>query len=153
MGLDMYLNASRYLSDYHDADKEKKKQLLQLFPELHSYLQKERNPFREVNVEVCYWRKANAIHGWFVDNVQSGEDDCKKYHVDRDQLEELRDLCNKVLADRTLAPDLLPSRSGFFFGNTDYDDSYFDDLEHTVASLDNALKFPDCWEFDYQSSW
>jgi hypothetical protein len=153
MGLDMYLNASRYLSDYHEADKEKKKQLLQIFPELHSYLEEEKNPFREVTVEVCYWRKANAIHGWFVDNVQSGEDDCKKYYVDRNRLEELRDLCKKVLADRTLAADLLPSCSGFFFGNADYDDWYFKDLNHTVASLDKILKLPDGWVFEYQSSW
>lgn len=153
MGLDMYLNASRYLSDYQDADKEKKKQLLQLFPELHSYLEEERNPFREVTAEVCYWRKANAIHGWFVDNVQDGEDDCRKYYVHRNHLEELRDLCKKILEDRTLAPNLLPSRAGFFFGNADYDDWYFKDLEHTVASLDKALEFPDCWEFQYQSSW
>lgn len=26
--------------------------------------------------EIAYWRKANAIHRWFVDNVQNGTDDC-----------------------------------------------------------------------------
>lgn len=26
-----------------------------------------------------YWRKANAIHRWFVDNVQHGDDDCREY--------------------------------------------------------------------------
>lgn len=52
----------------------------------------------EIVEEVAKWRKANAIHKWFVDNVQDGEDDCKEYHVSHDQLTELRDLCAKVLA-------------------------------------------------------
>ena len=43
--------------------------------------------------EVMYWRKANAIHKWFVDNVQGGEDDCREYPVSNDQLIELRDTC------------------------------------------------------------
>ena len=30
-----------------------------------------------IDEEVGYWRKANAIHKWFVDNVQDGNDDCK----------------------------------------------------------------------------
>ncbi len=27
-----------------------------------------------IREEVLYWRKANAIHQWFVENVQGGED-------------------------------------------------------------------------------
>ena len=30
-----------------------------------------------VSVNAAYWRKANAIHKWFVDNVQDGEDNCQ----------------------------------------------------------------------------
>ena len=26
--------------------------------------------------QIASWRKANAIHKWFVDNVQDGVDDC-----------------------------------------------------------------------------
>jgi hypothetical protein len=36
-----------------------------------------------------YWRKANAIHQWFVENVQAGEADCREYYVSRTQLEAL----------------------------------------------------------------
>ena len=32
-------------------------------------------------VEVAYWRKANAIHGWFVYNIQDGVDDQNEYYV------------------------------------------------------------------------
>ena len=34
-----------------------------------------------IEEEAGYWRKANAIHRWFVENVQKGEDDCRDYYV------------------------------------------------------------------------
>ena len=48
--------------------------------------------------QVAYWRKANAIHEWFVNHVQDGEDDCD-YHdeVTKEILEELLDTCEEVL--------------------------------------------------------
>lgn len=49
-----------------------------------------------------YWRKANAIHKWFVDNVQYGEDDCGSYEVSVEQLLELRDACKKVIRSSKL---------------------------------------------------
>ena len=52
--------------------------------------------YRKTGVAV-YWRKANAIHKWFVDNVQDGKDDCGIYEVEFEQLKRLRDTCKKVL--------------------------------------------------------
>lgn len=49
-----------------------------------------------------YWRKANAIHAWFVENVQNGVDDCGMYIVRRDQLEELKEACERVIAVATM---------------------------------------------------
>ena len=48
--------------------------------------------------EVGYWRKANQIHNFFVENVQDGEDDCS-YHNEctKEILEDLLDKCYKVL--------------------------------------------------------
>lgn len=43
------------------------------------------------------WRKANAVHKWFVDNVQEGNDDCGTYEVDVDTLVRLHDICKEVL--------------------------------------------------------
>lgn len=153
MGLDMYLNASRYLSNYKDTDKEKKAEMLKMFPELEVYLNEDDNPIREVKAEVGYWRKANQIHNWFVQNIQDGEDDCRSYYVDRKQLEQLKNLCRQVLEDKSLADELLPTTSGFFFGSTDFDDWYFSDLENTVKIIDNVLALPEDWSFEYQSSW
>ena len=153
MGLDMYLSASRYLSVYDDADAQKKEQLLEMFPELKVYLAEEENPIQEVRAIVGYWRKANQIHGWFVENIQEGEDDCRSYYVSREKLQKLKSLCQQVLEDKSLADELLPTQSGFFFGSTEYEGYYFDDLEKTIRIIDNALALPETWRFEYQSSW
>jgi hypothetical protein len=148
MGLDMYLKGKRYISSYfNEGDSEKAAKIAELFPETSGL------EIKEVMVEAGYWRKANAIHKWFVDNVQEGEDDCGNYYVGREQLAELRELCQKVLADRSLAAEMLPPQSGFFFGGTDIDEWYFRDLEQTVKIIDNALTMPDSWDFEYTSSW
>lgn len=57
-----------------------------------------RYPCVRIDDNVMYWRKANAIHQWFVDRVQDGKDDCE-YHdeVTKEILEELRDKCKNVL--------------------------------------------------------
>lgn len=54
--------------------------------------------------DVAYWRKANQIHGWFVENVQRGEDDCKEYYVSRKRLKKLLDTVNAVLQASRLVP-------------------------------------------------
>ena len=57
----------------------------------------------EIMEQVGYWRKANHIHKWFVDNIQDGEDDCR-YHreVRKTDLEELLRVCNEVIASTKL---------------------------------------------------
>jgi hypothetical protein len=50
-----------------------------------------------VEEEVMYWRKANHIHAWFVDNVQGGTDDQQSYHVKWDKLRELLTACEAVI--------------------------------------------------------
>ena len=156
MGLDMYLNAKRYVSKHFNAGDEAVARAIQeQFPELAGKTGRwgDDSPVKEVTVEAGYWRKANAIHQWFVKNVQEGEDDCRPYYVGREQLEELREVCKRVLAFRHLAVELLPAQSGFFFGSTDYDDWYYQDLEQTVAIIDDVLTLPTAWDFEYRASW
>lgn len=137
MGLDMYLNAERYFFNEETA------------PVVEGHTVK------TAVVEAGYWRKANAIHDWFVKNCQEGEDDCRTVYVSRDTLEQLRDTCLKVLADPSQAPELLPTCSGFFFGGTEYDEWYLETLTSTVIIINEALeKFnPRQWDFYYTSSW
>lgn len=49
-----------------------------------------------IRESVGYWRKANQIHKWFVDNVQDGNDDCKPYYVSTEDLEKLLNICKEV---------------------------------------------------------
>lgn len=42
------------------------------------------------------------------------------------------------------ASEHLPSRSGFFFGNTDYNDNYVGDLENTIEQIDEAIDSLNC---------
>lgn len=155
MGLDMYLKGTRYLSEvFNEGDSERAAVITKQFPELkgmHGYLYE--SPVTQVVIDVGYWRKANAIHRWFVSICQGGEDNCRAYPVSRAALEELRDICQQVLADRQSASELLPPQSGFLFGSTDVDDFYFRDVEHTVKIVNKALALPKSWDFEYQSSW
>ena len=139
--------------------------------------------------EVCYWRKANQIHKWFVDHVQNGVDDCGEYKVTEEQIDELRELCKelvkkielrdgqvyigsrydnrdgkfveireykdgKVIANPEVCEEMLPTQEGFFFGHTEYDEWYYEELKDTIEQLEKALAV-DFNEYDliYTSSW
>ena len=143
MGLDMYLNAKRFLWYNEEA---LGATVAQAFPEI-----KDRR-VKEVIVEAMYWRKSNQIHKWFVDNVQKGTDDCGTYDVSREQIEELRQLILKVLDTKNAT--LLPPQEGFFFGSKTVDDYYWQDLRDTEEKLGKVLEdFTDKWSFEYHSSW
>jgi len=158
----MYLEARKYVSQY-DFGKwtdrsgeiptsEEYTSIKSLFP---AQLTEYSDSGATIAINVGYWRKANAIHDWFVNNVQDGEDNCREYRVTLEQLRELRGLCEQILADQSLAPDLLPTQAGFFFGGIDYDDWYLDNIRHTNGVLDNILTSDnaDEYSFYYQSSW
>lgn len=151
MGLDMFLRGKRFLSRYSNPnDKEVISEINKKFPELSDW---QEPPIQEIIIEVAYWRKANAIHRWFVENVQDGIDNCGYYYVSREKLEELRELCIKALKGEAAARRALPTESGFFFGSTDYDEWYFKSIEDTIQSINKALTLPSSWDFEYHSSW
>ena len=123
-----------------------------------------------VRTEAGYWRKANQIHEWFVNECQDGIDDCQLTHVEPEELTELFNLVssfgrippfrfNKPFiptpAQMRLARDILPSESGFFFGSTEYDEGYFYDIRETRDILKKVLKPSTInnWKISYQSSW
>ena len=155
MGLDMYLIAKKFMK--WNEFKLIKKKIEKLFPEIKN------SELQYVIFEVGYWRKANAIHKWFVDNVQEGNDDCKYYYVNIKQLLKLKELCEEVIKKAIIEKGkiknkeeiskLLPTQDGFFFGGTNYDNYYLDEIKHTIEIIDKCLKLLDDWEFEYCSSW
>jgi len=110
---------------------------------------------KELSFDCVYWRKSNHIHKWFVDNVQGGVDNCEEYYVDIDKLKELLHICKEVKEDHSKANDLLPTQSGFFFGDTDYNKWYYEDIEYTIGMLEKIFNDPnaDEYEYFYRSSW
>lgn len=145
-------------------------------------------------VQIGYWRKANAIHGWFVRECADGVDECQEITVTREQLAQLRTDCNNELANRDNAVptdesarvivnppnsgqelmdfimenmkeqenligttmtsgDPLAPTAGFFFGSTEKDEWYYQELLNTIDVLDSALGLPNATEFVYQASW
>ena len=101
----------------------------------------------EIVERVGYWRKANAIHKWFVDNVQGGADNCLEYEVSLEKLCELRALCKKAIETKDAA--LLPPQEGFFFGSTEIGPGYWTDLQDTVYIIDDLTP----GDYTYRSSW
>ena len=169
MGLDQYLEIrkSEYRSKY-SKDKgsriklEYPKDITEFIPNLTDL-----RISRQTNYEVGYWRKANQIHNWFMQNCARRDeydnpiDDCRPIEITVDKLEKLLDDCKKVLADHSLAKELLPTADGFFFGSTAYDDYYLGQIEQTIEIIGPVLKFAKhkleikdyTWEVYYQASW
>jgi hypothetical protein len=153
MGLDMYLNRKQFIGANYEH--RHVTGIVSLFQD-GKPIPVDFSKISYIEYAEVYWRKANQIHKWFVDNVQSGEDDCGTYDVAPEQLEELVSLCKEVLANPSKAAELLPTQSGFFFGGDEYDEYYFQELEQTVEDVTRLLSELDPDQFDsyyYHSSW
>ena len=148
MGLDMYLIRKIYL----ETNNKKLEPLFykddegKLIP-----VGVDQEKIKEITEDRIYWRKANSIHDWFVRNVQDNNDDCGTYYVTREDLKALFDECEKVLKNPELASTVLPTKSGFFFGNYDYDEDYFEDITYTRNKLKEILDIEN--DKGYSSSW
>jgi hypothetical protein len=156
MGLDMYLTAKKYLwSDKDKAISEKVGEIIGVNGDQQRRFNGSSLVVKEISLEAMYWRKANAIHGWFVNEVQDGEDNCREYEVERSQLETLRDLCKDILEhpDAERDTDLEPTE-GFFFGSYEKNEWYYEDLKNTAEGLSRVLQeLPEDYSFSYQASW
>lgn len=153
MGLDMYLTKKTYVKNWDHTPKERRNTIT---IKQNNRIRTDIKPKRiSVIIEdIGYWRKANAIHNWFVQTIQKGDDECQESYVGIKDLEELLDIVETVLLDHSLAGSLLPCQSGFFFGSYEYDDYYFSDLKLTRGIIKKALKEKDTeGEFYYQASW
>lgn len=165
MGLDMYLYADKYVSrtDWtnHDYSSGEQPPANPVFDEIVSTLKADKLVDNEytgitVSIPVGYWRKANAIHSWIVENCAGGVDECQTIGISKSKAEELVSLCKQVIKDKSLAGELLPPQAGFFFGSLDIDEWYINDLKHTVTVFEKVLKAGERGEIEditYRASW
>lgn len=142
MGLDMYLEASKYISPYashNDPDGKLRAAIAVLLGLKDAPLADESlrplmsagGKVTAVRVRVTYWRKAHEIHQWFVDNVQDGDDNCGEYYVDRSDLQELVEFCEE--------------------NRENEGDEYDDTIAVIKPILDHNLY--ENFEFYYKASW
>jgi hypothetical protein len=158
MGLDMYLTKKTYVKNWDHEGPDARHTVTVTGPSA-SHIRPER--ISSIEEEVAYWRKANAIHQWFVDHCQNGIDECQQTYVTREQLTELATLCTDLAALYETDPSEadaravkeLPPHGGFFFGSTDIDEYYWEYVRETAAQLTALLEEPEGGDFYYQSSW
>ena len=151
MGLDMYLYKKTYVKNWSFMSPEERVEvIIKTDNKYKKHIKPER--ISQIVEEVAYWRKFNALHNWFVENCQEGRDECQESYVDRDNLKDLVNLLKQIKEDHSKAEELLPTQEGFFFGNTNYDEWYFKDVEETLEVLEELLK-EEGGDFYYHSSW
>jgi hypothetical protein len=152
MGLDMYLNKRIYVG----AEFKHRKVTGKIKIEADGKpIKVNFERVSEIIERVAYWRKANQIHAWFVKNCQNGVDDCRESYVSEENLKQLLDECKKAKNSKEDAQELLPPQSGFFFGGTEMDDYYYQDLDYTIKTIQEILKENEKnpGDYYYRSSW
>ena len=150
MGLDMYLEKRTYVQYWEHTDAELQYDVkvtrggnpTNINPKKVKYIIE----------EAGYWRKFNALHGWFVENVQDGVDDCGDYDVSNEKLEEVLGICKEIKADNSKVLELLPPTSGFFFGVEEIDEWYLNHIDYTIELLEELVKDKSA-DYYYNSSW
>ena len=179
----MYLNKKTYVKNWdHMKPEELHNIVIQKGGKIREDIKSERISY--IQEEVCYWRKANQIHNWFIENCADGDHDRREMDVTKDQLKELLTLCQqvikgtklikgqvvngqkgtkngweniyedgKIIKNSELAEELLPTVDGFFFGSTEYDEYYINDLKHTIKVLKKELENSNADYYTYEASW
>jgi hypothetical protein len=156
MGLDMYLRAKINVQPYAYASEAVRNPKFNNILEIVEVEEESISSYMGivVDVPVGYWRKANAIHGWFI--KESGkEDDCSPLYFSSTQLNDLRKVCLEVMdkKDEDFAMENLPPTEGFFFGSYGVDAYYYEDVENTIDILNKALDVNNVAYYEYCASW
>lgn len=159
MGLDMYLYVKKFFasSPWSEMnDRSQVEEVAKMMKAENLLFDGQDLQFAHVELEIAYWRKANQVHKFFVDTCADGVDECQETYVSVESLKDLLSRCEKVLADHSLAEELLPTGAGFFFGSTDYGEYYYEDLQNTVNKLTKIIPIIEAnidWDIYYKASW
>ena len=106
------------------------------FPELKQIVEEEcKQAYEEYDI---YFRKVNFLFAYFT-NKGSMVDQYFTF-VTKEDADDIIDRCEKVLKDHSKAKELLPTRGGFFFGSTDYDEWYFSNVKDCLSKMKKYRK-------------
>lgn len=160
MGLDMYLEVRKFVpaKNYKVVDGDYTSEFHQEYVDiLEASKMKSLAAVDSVGLSITetaiYWRKVNSIHNWFIEKVAKGVDECQPIYVSREQLELLLETVTEAIDTKNA--ELLPPASGFFFGSTNVDEWYWNDLKYTKTELKTILRKTEDEDisFIYQASW
>ena len=107
--------------------------------------------------EVAYFRKYNHLVAWVDKNVQE-VGNCDYIKITREQLQQLLNDAKEALKayqedDFEKIEEIMPTTSGCFFGDTEYDDYYERKIKNTIKQVEDILNtYPDK-EFIFQADW
>ena len=150
MGLDMYLEARRYLPPCSE----------EIAPVRHAigraigYTPPTERPGNDatlmeitgVTVRVGYWRQCHPLHQWFVSNVLESYDDCRAAHVSPEVLAELEDQLGQVSDD--------PESASEHFVSEGDEPMSEGDIDYTLRIVVQAKKLQERgWDIYYRASW
>ena len=85
------------------------------------------------------FRKVNLLIPWVERTLGVTVEDCEEYELTKKEVESLLADVDTVIADISKAPELLPTREGFFFGSTKYGDWYKQDLEQIKTDVGDLV--------------
>jgi hypothetical protein len=135
--------------------------------------------------ELIYWRKANQVHKFFCDNGKEIEPQCSYrvlksdleellnrcikvlevakvekgivqngYHFENDEMIPNYEEGITIVNPEEIAK-ILPTCKGFFFGSTEYNEYYLEDIRYTKESLEALIPTIDFDNEDvfYLASW
>ena len=88
--------------------------------------------------EIGYFRKVNFLVKYFK-NLGFDVEHQIPLRIYKENIEDLLTRCDQVLKDNNKASNLLPTMSGFFFGNTEYNEDYFNDVKEVRNYIKNIL--------------
>ena len=84
--------------------------------------------------ELLFFTKVNFLLPFF-----DYTENCEDIKINKQQVEDLADTCKQVLK-KLKAKTLLPNTEEFFFGSTEYDEMYFDNIKLVLQRFQHLLK-------------
>ena len=90
-----------------------------------------------------YFRKVNCIYGYCADNelIEDGEVAMLDHEHMLDILKRAKEILSQPTEKKKLAKgkELLPTQGGFFFGSTDYDKWYIEDIAEVAKKFEDMI--------------